>query len=160
MSNLLQAAKALLAYIESHGIRDEWTVNQGFVDEWRSPEFQALLDGASTAVEQAETGMIQVGKRTYSYEPVHEPSDPEDTHWETVSFPTDLLRIWRVNPWMCRAYRITIHGQVVPAHALWVPVEDRLGIAWGAEATWADTKDLEAGIEMWLNDPDAWEAAQ
>ena len=45
------------------------------------------------------------------------------------------------------------------AQALYLPQEGRLGIAWGADATWADVRDLESGIEMWLNDGDAWEAA-
>ncbi len=43
------------------------------------------------------------------------------------------------------------------AQALYV--DGRLGIAWGAEATWADVRDVESGIEMWLNDGDAWGAA-
>jgi len=37
--------------------------------------------------------------------------------------------------------------------------DGRLGIAWGADATWADVEDLETGISMWLNDGAAWEAA-
>lgn len=37
-------------------------------------------------------------------------------------------------------------------------VYGRLGIAWGADATWADVPSLEIGIEMWLNHPDEWEA--
>jgi len=61
------------------------------------------------------------------------------------------------------AYRITIYditgtrAQSETAEALYLPDEGRLGIAWGADATWADAKDVESGIEMWLNDPDAWE---
>jgi hypothetical protein len=35
----------------------------------------------------------------------------------------------------------------------------RLGIAWGADATWADgVESLETGVEMWLNNPEEWEA--
>lgn len=45
------------------------------------------------------------------------------------------------------------------AEALYLPAEGRLGIAWGADATWADVRDLESGIEMWLNDDEAWAAA-
>jgi len=44
------------------------------------------------------------------------------------------------------------------AVALYLPSEGRLGIAWGADADWADVDDLESGIEMWVNDPDEWEA--
>ncbi len=43
------------------------------------------------------------------------------------------------------------------AEALYV--DGRMGIAWGADATWADVKDVESGIEMWLNDGEAWTAA-
>ena len=45
------------------------------------------------------------------------------------------------------------------AQALYLPDEGRLGIAWSGNATWADVQDVESGIEMWLNDPDAWNAA-
>lgn len=45
------------------------------------------------------------------------------------------------------------------AQAMYLPDERRLGISWGAEATWADVDDLESGIEMWLNDGEAWAAA-
>ena len=45
------------------------------------------------------------------------------------------------------------------AEALYLPGEGRLGIAWGADASWADVGDIESGIEMWLNDGPAWEAA-
>ena len=34
----------------------------------------------------------------------------------------------------------------------------RLGIAWGADATWADADSIDGGIDMWLNDPEEWEA--
>jgi hypothetical protein len=33
----------------------------------------------------------------------------------------------------------------------------RLGIAWGADATWADVESLETGVEMWLNNPGEWD---
>ena len=62
------------------------------------------------------------------------------------------------------AYRITIYDAVgsypeaESAQALYCPTMGRLGIAWGADATWADVESLEAGIETWLNDPEAWEA--
>jgi len=62
------------------------------------------------------------------------------------------------------AYAVRIFGEdgkqaAETAEALYLPSEGRLGIAWGADATWADVKDVESGIEMWLNDGDAWEAA-
>ncbi len=60
----------------------------------------------------------------------------------------------------CAAFRITIYDAdgITPAaekaEALYS--DNRLGIAWGADATWADVEDIESGIEMWLNDADAW----
>jgi len=61
----------------------------------------------------------------------------------------------------CAAFVITIYQQGIismqNAEALFS--DGRLGIAWGADATWADAEDLESGIDMWLNDGDAWEAA-
>lgn len=45
------------------------------------------------------------------------------------------------------------------AQALYLPDAMRLGIAWGADATWADVDDVESGIDMWLNDGSAWQAA-
>lgn len=61
------------------------------------------------------------------------------------------------------AYRITIYDatgtRAAPETAQALYADGRLGIAWGADATWADVKDVESGIEMWLNDGDAWEAA-
>jgi hypothetical protein len=55
-------------------------------------------------------------------------------------------------------YRESGQAEAERAEALYLPSEGRLGIAWGADATWADAKDLESGIEMWLNDGEAWEA--
>lgn len=57
---------------------------------------------------------------------------------------------------------ITIYGpngQVHPeaARALWLPMVGRLGVAWGADATWSTVSGLEQGIETWLNDPDGWD---
>ena len=77
---------------------------------------------------------------------------------------TDLRDEARAALGDAQAARITIYkdnGQreAEAAEALWLPSEGRLGVAWGAEATWADVRDLESGIEMWLNDGDAWEAA-
>ena len=63
-----------------------------------------------------------------------------------------------------QAYRITIYDdkgmnpEAATAQALFWPEDNRLGIAWGADATWADVESVETGIEMWLNDPEAWEA--
>jgi excisionase family DNA binding protein len=61
------------------------------------------------------------------------------------------------------AYRITIYDSTgTRAHAETaeaLSVDGRLGIAWGADATWADVKDVQSGIEMWLNDGEAWAAA-
>ena len=62
------------------------------------------------------------------------------------------------------AYSITIYDEsgnphAEAAQALYSPADGRLGIAWGADATWADVDGVERGIDMWLNDPDAWDAA-
>lgn len=60
------------------------------------------------------------------------------------------------------AYRITVYDstgtRAYPETAEALYADGRLGIAWGADATWADVKDVESGIEMWLNDGEAWEA--
>ena len=63
-----------------------------------------------------------------------------------------------------QAYRITIYDykgmnpEAATAEVLFCPEDARLGIAWGADATWADAASIESGIEMWLNDPEEWEA--
>jgi hypothetical protein len=61
------------------------------------------------------------------------------------------------------AYRISIYKDDRPdpqgAQALYIKTEGRVGIAWGAEAQWMDsTGDIEQDIDMWLNDPDQFEA--
>ena len=59
------------------------------------------------------------------------------------------------------AYLITIfddtgiHPEAETAQALFS--YGRLGIAWGADATWADVESLETGVEMWLNNPGEWD---
>lgn len=59
-----------------------------------------------------------------------------------------------------KAYRITIYDdqgmnpEAETAEALYSPEDGRLGIAWGASATWADVESVEDGIEEWLNDPE------
>ena len=63
-----------------------------------------------------------------------------------------------------QAARITIYkangmSEAEAAEALYIPDAGRLGIAWGADATWADVKDFASGVEMWLNDGEAWSAA-
>jgi hypothetical protein len=60
------------------------------------------------------------------------------------------------------AYRITIFdadGRPAPETAEALYAEGRLGVAWGGDATWADVPDVERGLEMWLNDGEAWKAA-
>ena len=62
-----------------------------------------------------------------------------------------------------QAYRITIYDhkgmnpEAATAEALFCPEDARLGIAWGADATWADVESIETGIEMWLNGPSEWD---
>jgi len=55
-----------------------------------------------------------------------------------------------------QAYRISIEGAAESADALFIPGIYRLGIAQGADATWADVEGVEEGIEMWLNEPEEW----
>jgi hypothetical protein len=60
-----------------------------------------------------------------------------------------------------QAFIITIldedeHPYAETADALYVPSFGRLGIAWGADATWADVDDVKSGIEMWLNNDEEW----
>lgn len=99
---------------------------------------------------QREIGETQL--KTYTY---------RDIAPDTLS-ATDLRAEAKAYP-AAAAYRITIYdatgtrAQAETADALYV--DGRLGIAWGADATWADVKDVESGIEMWLNDGEAWEAA-
>ena len=45
------------------------------------------------------------------------------------------------------------------AEGVYFPGVGRMGIAWGANASWADATSLEAGVAMWATDQDAWEAA-
>ena len=77
---------------------------------------------------------------------------------------SDLMEEWEQSDRSGKCYIITVYredGTVYheAAEALYLPNEGRLGIAWGSDATWADVTGVESGIEMWLNDPDAWEAA-
>ena len=75
---------------------------------------------------------------------------------------TDLQNHWirKAEAALIRIYDAAgITPAAETADALYLPDEGRLGIAWGADATWADVEDLESGIEMWLNDGDAWERA-
>ena len=63
-----------------------------------------------------------------------------------------------------QAFTVTIYDEderpaAENAQALYLPQEGRLGVEWGADATWADVHDVEVGIGTWLNDGDAWEAA-
>ncbi len=58
------------------------------------------------------------------------------------------------------AYRITIYDdmdkpEVHQAEAL--IIDGRTGIAWGADASWAESfGSIEQDIECWLNDGDTW----
>jgi hypothetical protein len=45
------------------------------------------------------------------------------------------------------------------AQAVFFEETGRLGIAWGGFASWADVENLPRGINMWLNDGEAWELA-
>lgn len=58
------------------------------------------------------------------------------------------------------AYSIIIDGEAQAAEAL--IVDTRIGIAWGADATWGDCEPTQRGIERaiddWIADANAWEA--
>lgn len=92
--------------------------------------------------------------KTFRYEeiyPLH--LTASDLQSEKKDAPPDAL-----------CYRVMIYDEdgclmAEQAQALYLPSEGRLGIAWGADATWADVRGVEDGIEMWLNDGEAWEHA-
>lgn len=72
------------------------------------------------------------------------------------------------------AYRVTIHGEASTADVLVDTTDDRIGIAWGADATWGDlwsecdltteaggdefAAAVRAAVNDWLNDHEAWDA--
>lgn len=116
-----------------------------------------------------------------------------DFRYETIDpadLPaTDLRQAW--GEWQdtapdaigeISAYRVQIDGEANVAYALMFGpaldperahidyYPDRIGIAWGADATWADVAGsratdpvawlgdvVAASIDLWLNDPDEWE---
>lgn len=92
--------------------------------------------------------------RTFTYSPI----SPADVS------ATDLRDVLSYGG-AVKAYSITIYDATgtrpapESAEAVYAPIDGRLGIAWGGDATWADVRDVESGIEMWLNDGDAWDAA-
>ena len=63
------------------------------------------------------------------------------------------------------AYTVTVYGADGWAQSgnsievLYNADEGRMGICEGGDSTWADVSSLERGIDMYLNDADAWEAA-
>ena len=63
------------------------------------------------------------------------------------------------------AYTVTVYGADGWAQGgssievLYNADEGRMGICEGGDSTWADVSSLERGIDMYLNDADAWEAA-
>lgn len=63
------------------------------------------------------------------------------------------------------AYTVTVYGEDGWAQSgnsievLYNATEGRMGICEGGDSTWADVSSLESGIDMYLNDADAWEAA-
>lgn len=55
------------------------------------------------------------------------------------------------------AYRVMIHDEAEHAELLHLPGNGRTGIAWGADADWADsTGDIEQDVQMYLTDPERW----
>lgn len=55
-------------------------------------------------------------------------------------------------------YVIEIDGQAERAEAVWFSRTDRIGIAWGANADWADYDDPEQAINDYLNDGETYAA--
>jgi hypothetical protein len=110
----------------------------------------AVVRRAVSEMYQRETGR-RGAMRTYRYTPI------DITSLTSTSLLVEYQSVDNI------AYRIDIYenGLRLPekAEALFLPGPGRLGIAWGADATWANVKDVETGIEMWLNDPEGWEAA-
>ncbi len=94
-----------------------------------------------------------MSKRTFHYEEVGiEQLSASDLHEEAQNFPN--AQAFRVTIFRDESYE---RPEVAKADALYLPEEGRMGIAWGADATWADVDDVESGIEMWLNDGETWE---
>ena len=61
-------------------------------------------------------------------------------------------------------YEVTIYDtlnrpKAETAQAVYFEETGRLGIAWGGNASWADVENLPRGINMFLNDAEAWELA-
>lgn len=92
--------------------------------------------------------------RTYRYETISVADLPPDLNAEAIDGQAT------------EAVEITIYdetgtvAEAEVAQALYLPEIGRMGISWGADATWANVDDLESGIEMWLNDGEEWEAIE
>lgn len=56
-----------------------------------------------------------------------------------------------------QTFKIYIQDHAEQADCVYLPEINRMGIAWGADAQWADVDDIEQGIEMWANQPEEWE---
>lgn len=44
-------------------------------------------------------------------------------------------------------------------HYLWLPEAGRVGICTNGDSQWADADNVQHGLDMYVNDPDAYEAA-
>jgi hypothetical protein len=89
-----------------------------------------------------------------------EPSDRKEWVYNIVSrseiTAIDLRDEIKQYDGKIQAFRIIITGHAEFAQGLYLPDIQRMGIAWSADATWADVDGLEQGIEMWANNPDEW----
>lgn len=102
-----------------------------------------------------EERLKEVTMKTYTYTPLAiDDLTSTDLRQEAAEYRADAAQAATIT-----IYRADGRPEAERAEALYLPDEGRLGIAWGADATWADVTDLESGIEMWLNDGDVWEAA-
>lgn len=144
----------------------------------RRGKLVATRFGRDLAISEAEVERYRVQRLPAHRPPINRPAAeaPQLTAKETTAMrrtfrcehiplhrltATDLREIAAGAAADAEAYRITIDGADEPAQALYLHSEDRIGIAWGADATWADVwggAGVEGAIETWLNDPDEWAA--
>ena len=47
-------------------------------------------------------------------------------------------------------YRIELEMFAEAAEAVFFVNENRIGVAWGADADWGDAKDAESGVAAWI----------
>lgn len=62
----------------------------------------------------------------------------------------------------CTAWTYTENGYQKPfpeaGLILYSETLGRMGVTWGGDPSWADVNDVESGLQMYLNDGEAWSA--